>query len=124
MATEYLIRDLVEEFDVTARAIRFYEEKGLLSPRREGQSRIFSSSDRTRLKLILRGKRLGFTLEESSEIIGMYEHGKSNRKQLQSLIEKIREKREQLLKQQQELELMLDDLSDAEEQCVNALVQL
>ena len=121
MPREHSIRDLSKEFDVTTRTIRFYEEKGLLSPRREGQNRIFSSADRTRLKLILRGKRLGLTLEESSEIIGMYEHGKSNRKQLQTLIEKIRGKREQLQQQQQDLELMLLDLRDAEEQCLSSL---
>ena len=121
MPREHSIRDLSKEFDVTTRTIRFYEEKGLLSPRREGQNRIFSSADRTRLKLILRGKRLGLTLEESSEIIGMYEHGKSNRKQLQTLIEKIRGKREQLQQQQQDLELMLLDLRDAEEQCLSTL---
>lgn len=121
MSKQYSIRELAEEFDVTTRTIRFYEEKGLLMPSRQGQNRVFDAADRTRLRLILRGKRLGLTLEESSEIIGMYEHGKSNRRQLQTLIEKIREKRSQLQQQQQDLELMLLDLRDAEEQCMTAL---
>lgn len=121
MSNRYSIRDLAEEFDVTTRTIRFYEEKGLLTPQREGQNRVFSSADRTRLRLILRGKRLGLTLDESSEIIAMYEPGTSNKKQIQTLIGKIREKQLQLKRQQQDLQLMLLDLRDAEERCLNAL---
>jgi len=121
MSKSYSIRELAEEFDVTTRTIRFYEEKKLLNPMREGQNRIFSASDRTRLRLILRGKRLGLTLDESSEIIAMYEPGTSNIKQIRTLIETIRDKRAQLLRQQEDLELMLLDLSDAEERCMQAL---
>lgn len=124
MSKKYSIRELAAEFDVTTRTIRFYEEKGLLAPKREGQNRVFSAADRTRLRLILRGKRLGLTLEESSGIIGMYEHGKSNLKQLHTLIEKIRDKRSQLQQQQQDLQLMLLDLRDAEEQCMKALGEM
>jgi len=118
MTKQHSIGDLSREFDVTTRTLRFYEEKGLLCPSREGQNRIFSSSDRTRLKLILRGKRLGFTLDESSEIIAMYDPLSDNEKQLQALIVKIRKKRNQLLQQQKDLELMLFDLRDAEEKCL------
>jgi len=88
---------------------------------REGQTRSYSNADRTRLRLILRGKRLGLTLEESAEIINMYDAGTSNKKQLQTLLEKIREKKTQLLEQQKELKLMLTDLSDAEQRCLNSL---
>jgi DNA-binding transcriptional MerR regulator len=78
--SSYSIRDLASEFDVTTRTIRYYEEKGLLSPKRNGSQRIYSPSDRTKLKLILRGKRLGFSLDESAEIILMYGPGGKNRK--------------------------------------------
>lgn len=121
MNKQYTIRELADEFDVTTRTLRFYEEKGLLSPTRDGTSRLYSSADRTRLRLILRGKRLGLSLEESSSIVLMYDSAKSNNDQLQSLITKIREKRAQLIDQQNDLELMLLDLRDAEERCLAAL---
>lgn len=122
--THYTIRELADEFDVTTRTLRFYEEKGLLNPSRENQTRLYSATDRTRLRLILRGKRLGFSLEESSSIVLMYDSENNNSEQLQVLIAKIREKRAQLLQQQQELELMLLDLRDAEEKCLTSLQEL
>ena len=79
---KYGIRDLASEFNVTTRTIRYYEEKGLLSPRREGSQRVYSASDRTKLKLILRGKRLGLSLDESAEIVRMYGSPEKNRQQL------------------------------------------
>ncbi len=121
MSTQYSISDLAKEFDVTPRTLRFYEEKGLISPSRDGQTRSYSSADRTRLRLILRGKRLGLTLEESAEIINMYDAGAGSKKQIQTLIEKIREKQQQLLEQQKELKLMLTDLRNAEKRCLEAL---
>jgi len=121
VSKEYSIRDLSDEFDVTTRALRFYEEKGLLSPRRSNQSRTYDASDRTRLKLILRGKRLGLSLEESRDIIDMYDPSSGNTKQIQALIERLRAKRKQLLEQQKDLQLMLLDLRDAEERCLAAL---
>ena len=69
----YTIGDLAREFDVTLRALRFYEDKGLLSPRREGLARLYSAADRVRLQLILKGKRLGFTLAEISEMVEAHE---------------------------------------------------
>ncbi|MFT5572610.1 MAG: DNA-binding transcriptional MerR regulator [Cryomorphaceae bacterium] len=121
MTKHYSIRELANEFDVTTRTLRFYEEKGLLEPTRNNTSRSYSSADRTRLRLILRGKRLGLTLEESSAIVLMYDPSKSNDKQLQTLIAKIRDKRAQLLQQQKDLKLMLHDLKEAEERCLAAL---
>ena len=121
MQKHYSIRELADEFDVTTRTLRFYEEKGLLSPTRTNQTRSYTSADRTRLRLILRGKRLGLSLEESSKIILMYDQSESNGEQLQALIAKIREKRQQLAEQQKDLELMLLDLRDAEERCLDAL---
>ena len=100
MTDKYSIRDLASEFDVTTRTIRFYEEKGLLAPQREGQQRRYSAADRTCLRLILRGRRLGFSLDESAEIIGMYGSPGNNRKQLEALRGKIAEKRHGLLQQQ------------------------
>ena len=121
---EFSIRDLASEFGVTTRTIRFYEEKGLLDPRRNGTRRIYSPADRTKLRLILRGKRLGLSLDESAEIIGMYGSPGNNRRQLETLIGKIREKRVELERQREDLAMMLNDLSDAERKCRNALDEL
>lgn len=118
---KFTIRDLAHEFDVTTRTLRFYEEKGLLSPTRRGQNRIFSSADRTRLKLIIRGKRLGLSLDESAEIIRMYDPQTDNKKQLQALIQKICDKRTQLEKQRDELDLMIIDLKNWEERTLQAM---
>jgi len=121
MNEQYSIRDLAAEFNVTTRTLRFYEEKGLLAPARHKQNRRYDSADRTRLKLILRGKRLGFTLDESSDIISMYDPTSGNKNQVRSLIGKVQEKRTQLLQQQKELILMLDDLKGVENRCLAAL---
>jgi DNA-binding transcriptional MerR regulator len=121
LAVTYSISDLANEFDVTTRTIRFYEEKGLLAPRREGTRRIYGPADRTRLRLILRGKRLGLSLEESAEIIHMYGTPGNNRRQLELLISRIREKRAGLLRQREDLEAMLKELTNAEQQCREAL---
>jgi len=120
-AISYSIGELASEFDVTTRTIRFYEEKGLLSPRREGTRRIYGPADRTRLRLILRGKRLGLSLDESAEIIGMYGTPGNNRRQLQRLIEKIREKRADLQQQRRDLDATLKELANAERNCLEAL---
>ena len=121
MANEYSISDLSSEFDITTRTIRFYEEKGLLTPRRKGNTRVYSPSDRIKLKLILRGKRLGFTLDESRSIIDMYDPEHGNTEQLQSLIAKVREKRVQLQQQLHDIDVMMLELRDAEEKCLEAL---
>ena len=117
----YSISDLSKEFDITTRTIRFYEEKGLLTPKRSASSRIYSTADRVKLKLILRGKRLGLTLEESRDIIAMYDPKHGNTEQLQKLIGKIRDKRMQLEQQLEDLEAMMLDLRDSEQKCLQAL---
>jgi DNA-binding transcriptional MerR regulator len=122
--TSYSIRDLASEFDVTTRTIRYYEEKGLLSPRRNGAQRIYRPADRTKLKLILRGKRLGFSLDESAEIVMMYGSPGKNRKQLEKLIERLRVHRQGLERQQQELALLLTDLKAVEDKSLLALAEL
>jgi len=115
MSSQYSIRELSQEFDVTTRTLRFYEEKGLLSPSRSGQNRTYSAADRARLILILRGKMLGLSLEQSSDLIAMYDPASNNKKQLETLIEKIQSRRHQLEAQKQELERMIVDLETWEE---------
>ncbi len=121
MNKNYSISDLASEFDVTTRTIRFYEEKGFLKPKREGTRRIYSPSERTKLRLILRGKRLGLSLDESAEIVLMYGSARNNRKQLEKLIARIRDKQVELKSQQKDLEFMLLDLRNAEDKCLDAL---
>jgi len=118
---QYGISDLAREFGITTRTIRFYEEKGLLNPRREGQKRLFNSTDRVRLDLILRGKRIGLTLEESRGIIDMYEPGQSNAEQLNLLLGKITERRALLQAQMQDIQHMQTELDDIQQRCVQAL---
>lgn len=124
MPEQFTIRELADEFDVTTRTLRFYEEKGLLTPTRDGQIRRYSAADRTRLKLIMRGKRLGLSLEESSEIILMYDGGARSQQQLETLIAKIQEKRTQLVQQQQDIDHMLRELESTEVKCIAALKAL
>lgn len=121
VTVEYSISDLCEEFDITTRTIRHYEDLGLLSPSRRGQSRVYTPSDRTRLRLILRGKRLGLSLEDSRQIIDMYEPGKTNINQLNTLIDAIRVQRTKLNQQLDDISKLLKDLNDAEANCVIAL---
>ncbi|WP_226665244.1 MerR family transcriptional regulator [Microbulbifer aggregans] len=112
-ADSYSISELAQEFGITTRTIRFYEDKGLLSPERRGQTRIYKPEDRVRLKLILRGKRLGFSLDESREIIDMYDPAHGNVDQLNRLLDRIDAKRQQLRQQQRDIEKMLAQLDDA-----------
>lgn len=118
---EFSITDLRKEFGVTTRTMRHYEEIGLINPSRRGQTRVYSSADRTRLRLILRGKRLGLSLEDSRQIIDMYEPGKTNIEQLNSLIGAIRQQREKLNQQLDDISNLLKDLKKAESDCINAL---
>ncbi|MAD06261.1 MAG: MerR family transcriptional regulator [Gammaproteobacteria bacterium] len=120
-AVSYSIRELSRDFGVTTRTLRFYEEKGLLEPQRQGHRRLYSAADRVRLKLILRGKRLGFTLDESAELIAMYDPESNNAAQLRALIEKIREQQGRVEEQQRQIQLMLADLQDWERRSVQAL---
>jgi len=115
MKNNYSIRDLSQEFAVTTRTLRYYEEKGLLSPIRVGQSRLYTSADRARLILILRGKTLGLSLEQSADLISMYDPESNNKKQLEALIDNIQIRRCQLEAQKKELERMIVDLKDWEQ---------
>jgi DNA-binding transcriptional MerR regulator len=117
----YTISQLAEEFGVTTRTIRFYEEKGYVHPRRDGQKRVFSSADRVRIQLILRGKRIGLTLQESVEVIDMYDPKHNNEDQLHSLQATVRERRASLEQQQADIADMLNGLAEVEALCEQAL---
>ena len=124
MSKTYSISDLANEFDITTRTIRFYEEKGFLKPARKGTRRIYTTSDRTKLRLILRGRRLGLSLDESAEIVLMYGSSASNRNQLEKLVKRIRNKQAELKIQQKELKFMLMDLKGVEDKCLLALGEM
>lgn len=119
--TTFSISDLAREFNITTRTIRYYEDKGLLHPQRQGQNRIYHPQDRVFLKLILRGKRLGFSLDESKEIIQLYDPTSGNQRQLTLMLERIAHKRQQLKEQLQDIELMQQELNIAEQNCRKAL---
>ncbi len=108
--TEFSISELAREFDVTPRAIRFYEDQGLLSPRRDGQRRIYTLRDRTRLKLTLRGKRLGLSLSEIRELIDLYEPGRDERPQLERFLAVLESHITSLLQQRHDIEAQLSEL--------------
>ena len=118
---EYSISQLSKEFDVTTRTIRHYEEIDLLSPARRGQTRVYSAADRIRLKLSLRGKRLGLSLDDSRDIIDMYEPGKTNVDQLKKLIDAIQAQRTKLNQQLDDITNLLKDLNQAETDCIESL---
>jgi DNA-binding transcriptional MerR regulator len=111
---EFSISDLAREFDITPRAIRFYEDQGLLAPKRDGQRRIYTPRDRTRLKLTLRGKRLGLTLSEIRELIDMYEPGRDERPQLERFLAVLEAHKTSLLQQREDIEAQLSELQSFE----------
>ena len=123
MATTYSISDLARELDITTRAIRFYEEQGMLAPERRGQERVYSAKDKVTLKLILRGKRIGFSLAECRELIELYDPETGNRKQLETFMGKIAERRLQLEQQLLDIQQMQLELDTAEERCLAALAE-
>ncbi|MGN5287727.1 MerR family transcriptional regulator [Aeromonas sp. 11P] len=120
----YSISELAHEFDVTPRTIRYYEDEGLLTPLREGQTRIYSHRDKIRLKLTLRGKRLGFSLAEIRELFDMYDTDKSSKTQLHSMIKLIEAKRGVLRQQLEDIQMVMAELEAAEQRCVNSLNSL
>jgi DNA-binding transcriptional MerR regulator len=117
MATTYSISELAKEFDVTTRTIRFYEDQGLLSPTREGTTRLFSPRDRVRLKLALRGKRLGFSLAEIRELFELYDVSRDEHKQLEEFLVKLERRRARLEQQREDIEVMLNEIDFFANQC-------
>ncbi|HXF67402.1 MAG TPA: MerR family DNA-binding transcriptional regulator [Burkholderiales bacterium] len=113
----YTISELAAEFGVTTRTIRYYEDQGLLNPRREGLNRIFSHRDRVRLKLALRGKRLGFSLAEIRELFELYDVARDEKKQLEVFLDKLERRRALLEQQREDIEVMLNEINFFAEQC-------
>lgn len=117
----FSISELAKEFDVTTRSIRFYEDQGLLAPTRNGQTRIYSPKDRVRLKLVLRGKRLGFSLAETKNIFDLYDNEDTGEKQLATMLEMIADKKQQLAQQLIDINAVIDELNELEQNCQIAL---
>ncbi|MEO8600918.1 MAG: MerR family DNA-binding transcriptional regulator [bacterium] len=120
----YTITELAREFDITPRAIRFYEDQGLISPAREGaggRSRIYGARDRTRLKLTLRGKRLGLTLQEIKSLVDMYESPKDTAVQIQSFFDVMARHRKTLEQKREDIEAALAEISGHEAECRRVL---
>ncbi|MBS3805008.1 MAG: MerR family DNA-binding transcriptional regulator [Oleiphilaceae bacterium] len=121
----YSISELANEFDVTTRSVRFYEDQGLLRPERRGQTRIFGSQDRVRLKLILRGKRMGFSLAETKELFDLWDETLSgNEKQLYLMLQTLARKRDHLNQQKIDIAVMEAEIKTAEARCRDALREL
>jgi DNA-binding transcriptional MerR regulator len=118
----YSISDLAREFGITPRTIRFWEDQGLLFPRREGQTRVFSRRDRTRLKLALRGKRLGLSLLRIKEMIDMYDTARDESSQLVRFLDVLAERRAAYERQREDIDAVLGEISDFEQVCRELLV--
>lgn len=116
-AATYTISDLAREFALTTRAIRFYEDCGLISPRREKRSRIYGERERVRIKLILRGKRLGLALSEIGELLDLYEVRRNERAQLTAFLALLADRRMRLLQQREDIEIVLAEIDGIEREC-------
>lgn len=117
----FSVTELADEFDITPRAIRFYESKGLLSPQRAGSTRVYTYRDRARLIIILRGKRMGFSLGRIKEYLDLYEADPSQIEQVRHFLEGVRIRLSQLEEQRADIENMFAELKEAEKQALEAL---
>lgn len=123
--TTYSISELAAEFDLTTRSIRFYEDHQLFKPTRRGQTRVYSRQDRVQLKLILRGKRLGFSLIEIKELFDLWDATTGgSEKQLLLLKEKIEERKVNLEQQQHDIKMLQLELDNAQNRCEQALLEI
>jgi DNA-binding transcriptional MerR regulator len=120
----WAIGELASEFEVTSRALRLYEEEGLLEPRRAGTRRIFSEGDRVRLRLVLRGKRLGWSLAEIKELFDLYDSSHGEEAQLELMLAKLEQRREILRTQKRDVENALEDLDRILGNAKNALDEI
>lgn len=123
-ARTYTITELAQEFDVTPRAIRFYEDMGLLEPSRAGRNRVYNQRDRTRLKLTLRAKRLGLSLTEAKEIIDLYDSPRDTGVQLIKFLEVLAMHRKQLEAQMTDLQANLDEVCEHEREARELLAKI
>jgi len=121
-ARTYTITELATEFDITARAIRFYEDVGLLTPQRAGRNRVYTQRDRTRLKLTLRGKRLGLSLQEIKQLVTMYDSPSDTAQQLAAFMAVLGEHRKLLEQQREDIEITLAEITQHEARCRGLLV--
>ena len=121
--SSFTIRDLAREFGVTLRAIRFYEDQGLLSPARNGPNRTYSKRDRVRLRLALRGRRLGLTLHEIRELFDLYDRAHDERAQLSKFLEILEQRRRELEQKREDIEVMLCEIGAFEAQCQRLLAK-
>jgi len=121
--TTFAISDLAREFGITPRTIRFWEDQGILAPEREGSKRVFTRRDRARLKMALRGKRLGLSLAEIKDLIGMYASTEDETPQLLECLRVMSKRREALEQQREDIEAMLAEISLFEQQCQQELVR-
>jgi DNA-binding transcriptional MerR regulator len=119
----FTITELAQEFDITPRAIRFYEDVGLLTPAREGRNRVYAQRDRTRLKLTLRGKRLGLSLQEVKQLVEMYDSPSDTAPQLRAFLEVLQAHRSLLEQQLEDIEVTLGEISQHEERCRRLLAE-
>ncbi len=117
----YTVPELAENLGVTPRTIRFYEQKGLVAPQRAGTTRIYTRQDRARMLIILRGKRLGFTLKEIADYLDLYGADPTQAEQIKMLLTRVRERIDALEDQRQALDVTLDELRDIEQQSIDAL---
>ncbi len=122
-AAIFAISDLAREFGITPRTIRFWEDQGILAPEREGSKRVFTRRDRARLKMALRGKRLGLSLAEIKDLIGMYESTEDETPQLLECLRLMSSRREALEQQREDIEAMLAEISQFEQQCQRELIR-
>lgn len=120
----FSIGELAREFDITTRSIRFYEDQGLILPTRKGQTRIYNQRDRVRLKLILRGKRLGFSLAETGRLFELYDADKSSATQLNTIMDLIANKKNDLNQQLEDIQAVLIELTGLENNCQDALAAI
>ncbi len=116
-ARTHTITELALEFDITPRAIRFYEDMGLLQPQRAGRNRVYTQRDRTRLKLTLRGKRLGLSLLEIKQLVDMYDSPSDTAPQLQAFLGVLAEHRRLLERQREDIDITLDEITQHEQRC-------
>lgn len=119
--TTFSIGELSKHFDITPRSIRFYEEQDLLAPERQGQSRIYHVKDKVRLKLILRGKRLGFSLAEIRRLFTLYDTNQNSEAQLETMLELTKTKRAVLEQQLNDIQMLMNELDEVESRCQEEL---
>jgi DNA-binding transcriptional MerR regulator len=124
VASELTIAEIAEEYGVTHRTVRFYEDRGLIAPERRGTRRVYHPRDRVRLGLILRGKRLGFSLEEITRIIDMYDEQPGESGQLRYLLAQIEDRRSDLEQRRRDVLAALDELDELERRCRDDLERL